>query len=122
MMEGIIEESKQVQKDATAAEQESLTAYAAFMKDSNAAIKTLQEEITTKEEAKGKASEDQAAAEADLRGTNQNLLQLAAYLNEVHSTCDYTLKNFETKQAARALEIDSLKQAKAILSGADIGP
>jgi len=31
--------------------------------------------------------------------------------------CDYTLNNFDARQAARAAEIDALNGAKAILSG-----
>ncbi len=32
--------------------------------------------------------------------------------------CDFVMKNFETRQTARDEEIEALKQAKAILSGA----
>ena len=37
---------------------------------------------------------------------------------DLHSECDYILKNFATRQDARAAEIASLQEAKAILSGA----
>jgi len=36
---------------------------------------------------------------------------------DLHKACDYSLKNFDTRQAARAAEIDALKEAKNILSG-----
>ncbi len=34
------------------------------------------------------------------------------------SACDYILKNFDVRQAARAAEMDALREAKNILSGA----
>ena len=33
-------------------------------------------------------------------------------------SCDFTLKNFDIRQEARDQEVEALRQAKAILSGA----
>merc|ERR1719393_151282 len=46
------------------------------------------------------------------------LEQLANYKAELHSSCDFVMKNFEIRQTARDEEIEALKQAKALLSGA----
>ena len=40
------------------------------------------------------------------------------YKEQLHSSCDFVLKNFDIRQTARDEEIEALKQAKAILSGA----
>jgi len=45
--------------------------------------------------------------------------KLSTYNAELHSSCDFLLKNFDLRQAARQEEMDALAQAKAILSGAD---
>jgi len=41
------------------------------------------------------------------------------YLSGLHQDCDWLLSNFDTRQSARAGEIDALGKAKDVLSGAD---
>merc|ERR1719213_1366812 len=38
---------------------------------------------------------------------------------QLHGSCDFLLENFDIRKEARASEIDALKKAKAVLSGAD---
>jgi len=45
--------------------------------------------------------------------------QLSNYNAQLHQSCDFVAKNFEIRQTARDEEIEALRQAKAILSGAD---
>merc|ERR1719387_2438230 len=77
-----------------------------------------------------KSIEDKESAKADLEATNiaaaeeknakmKEAMATAKYLSELHGECDWLLTNFETRKEARAGEIDSLKKAKAVLSGAD---
>ena len=40
---------------------------------------------------------------------------------ELHKECDWIMKNYDLRKSARAGEVDSLKNAKAVLSGADYG-
>jgi len=46
------------------------------------------------------------------------LEDLSNYNIELHQSCDFVMKNFELRQTARDEELQTLKQAKAILSGA----
>ena len=55
---------------------------------------------------------------AESTGQMKVLEGLAATLADLHGSCDYILKNFDARQAARSAEIDALGEAKAILSGA----
>merc|ERR1719364_250756 len=41
------------------------------------------------------------------------------YEASLHAECDWLLKYFEVRKEARAGEVDSLKKAKDVLSGAD---
>ena len=59
-----------------------------------------------------------AEAEATLEETEAELDSLAASKAELHAACDFVLKNFDYRQTARDQEIEALKQAKSILSGA----
>merc|ERR1719389_658317 len=110
MIQGIIDESKAVEMDALGAEQSSQAAYEGFIKDSNKAITNLTKEISAKTEAVAKAKEEIASVKADLAASLGTLEDLSAYAKEVHTDCDYTLKNFDARQAARSTEIDALNQ------------
>merc|ERR1719171_3102647 len=118
MIGGIIEDSKKLEAEAIAAEQDAQTAYENFMKDSNAEITKLSEAIANLSAAKGKAEEDLSMAKSDLDSTNKELEGLHQEQSDLHGSCDYLLKNFEVRQAARQNELDGLAEAKAILSGA----
>jgi len=118
MIQGIIDESKAAEMDALGAEQSSAAAYEGFIKDSNKSITSLTKEISAKTEAIAKATVEIESVKADLLASMGTLEDLNAYAGEVHTDCDYTLKNFDARQAARSTEIDALNQAKAIVSGA----
>merc|ERR1719171_1045677 len=59
-----------------------------------------------------KNSDAKDAEAAELMATKQ-------YIADLHADCDWLIQNFETRKEARANEIDALKKAKAVLSGAD---
>jgi hypothetical protein len=40
------------------------------------------------------------------------------FLSALHADCDYIIKNFDIRQENRAQEMEALKQATTILSGA----
>merc|ERR1719265_1085415 len=100
MIEGIIKDSKQLEAEGIAAEQDSQQAYENFMKES-----------------KAKAEEELEMAKVNLDQTNTELQGLHDESTDLHQSCDYLLKNFFVRQEARQAEIDALNEAKAILSG-----
>jgi len=51
----------------------------------------------------------------------EDLDKLNALLKAHHAECDYVMKYFGIRQEARQEEMDAIKDAKAILSGADFG-
>jgi len=117
MIEGVINDSKALEAEAIAGEQDAQTAYENFMKESNDSITKLSEAIANLSAAKGKAEEDLSMAKSDLDSTNKELQGLHDEATDLHESCDYLLKNFEVRQAARQNEMDGLAEAKAILSG-----
>jgi len=119
MIQSIIKESETVEKDAHEDEQAAQTTYEQFVKDTNDANTKLNKEITVKSEQKAKTEEDLAAAKADLMANHEALEMLSELAGNLHYQCDFTLKNFDHRQAARIQEMDALNQAKAILSGAN---
>ena len=54
-------------------------------------------------------------------GVTEDAEKLATYKADLHKSCDFLMKNFDTRQSAITAEIEGLGQAKSILSGADFG-
>merc|ERR1719310_71943 len=102
-------------------EADSQAGYEEFMKNSNAAIEKANNEIVAKTEQKAETEATMVQAKADLEAAMIDSQQLSTYKAELHDSCDFVLKNFDTRQAARMDEIEGLQKAKAILSGSDFG-
>jgi hypothetical protein len=118
MIKQISEDAKTMENEAIRGESDAQQAYEDFVKETNASIETKSKEIVNKTEEKAKAEADQVEAEEGLESTMLELEQLANYNAELHQSCDFVMKNFEVRQTARSEEMEALKQAKAILSGA----
>jgi len=121
MIESIIKESADVEKKALNAENESQKAYEEFIADSNASVAAATENINNKTGQMASAEKELIAAKDDLKNTIDDLLKLGEHNVALHQQCDFLIKNFEVRQSSRAEEIESLFNAKAILSGANYG-
>merc|ERR1719198_187360 len=100
------------------AEEDAQKAYEDYVKDTNSSIEEKNKDMVHKSEVKAKAEADLVQANNDKDAVTLELEQLGNYKAELHSSCDFIVKNFEIRQQARDEEIEALKQAKAILSGA----
>jgi septal ring factor EnvC (AmiA/AmiB activator) len=93
--------------------------YEQAMKD--AAEKRAEDTQTLADKNKAKA-ETEAQMEADEEekaGTTKSLMATLEHIQSLHAECDWLLQYFEVRKEARAGEVESLKSAKAVLSGAD---
>merc|ERR1719162_95613 len=117
MIQQIVEDSKALEAEAVAGENAAQASYEKFVADSNALIKELSDLVASKTKSSAKAKEDVAQANSDLDSTNGELESLALTVEDLHGECDWTLKNFAARQAARLAEMEAIGQAKAILSG-----
>merc|ERR1719353_2558981 len=114
--------SKDLQDGIADAEHDEKTSqkdYETLMEDSTTSRAQKAESITEKEAAKADldlkietASEKKTALEADL-------LNIKDYLSKLHAQCDFLVENFDVRKTARDTELESLANAKAVLSGAD---
>jgi len=75
--------------------------------------------IGTKETAKANNEELMVQEQADSTATTAELMATKKYEQQLHAECDWLMQNFDLRQSARAQERDNLKEAKAVLSGAD---
>merc|ERR1719217_1589056 len=75
--------------------------------------------ITDKESAKAE-TETQLQSDTDTKKSKQlEAMENAKYLGGLHEECDWLLKYFDARKAARTGEIEALGKAKAVLNGAD---
>merc|ERR1719174_2924739 len=118
MIKQIIADAKAMEKEAVHSEEDAQKTYEDFVKETNQSIEAATKDMTNKSEEKAKAEAEKVEAEKMKEATLLELEQLANYKAELHSSCDFILKNFEIRQTARDEEVEALKQAKAILSGA----
>eukprot|EP00747_Dinoflagellata_sp_TGD_P153891 gnl/TRDRNA2_/TRDRNA2_177444_c4_seq2.p1 gnl/TRDRNA2_/TRDRNA2_177444_c4~~gnl/TRDRNA2_/TRDRNA2_177444_c4_seq2.p1 ORF type:complete len:696 (+),score=274.17 gnl/TRDRNA2_/TRDRNA2_177444_c4_seq2:60-2147(+) len=118
MLKQIISDAEAMEKEALKSEEDAVKAYEDFVKETNASIDAKSQDIVNKSESKAKAEEKKVEREKELESTVATLAELADYKANLHKDCDFLLKNFEIRQSARMDEIEALKQAKAILSGA----
>merc|ERR1719230_2414104 len=103
MMQGIINDAKAMEAEAIRGEEDSQKAY---------------EDFVSKSDAKAKAEGEKVEAETEKEAVMGELESLANENADLHKSCDFTLKNFELRQTAREDEIEALKQAIAMFSGA----
>merc|ERR1719272_230454 len=75
--------------------------------------------IEEKEAAKAQTEADLVKSDDDKTGATDELMATKEYISQLHAECDWLLSNYGTRKEARAAEVDALKNAKAVLSGAD---
>merc|ERR1711879_905046 len=75
--------------------------------------------LADKESAKADLEEKSLKLGEEQTATMKEVLATAETLKGLHLECDWLVSNFEVRKEARAGEVDALKKAKAVLSGAD---
>jgi len=100
-------------------EKQSQKDYEEMMADSANQRHADSKSITEKDSQKAELEGDLQAAKSAKKNAEGELLALGEYISQLHGSCDFLLQNFDIRKEARANEIDALKKAKAVLSGAD---
>merc|ERR1719502_2145110 len=118
MIQQIINDAKAMEAETIRSEEDAQKAYEDFVKDTNASIEAKSKDIVDKSEIKAKKEADLVTTKDSKEATMLELEQLSNYNAQLHQSCDFVMKNFELRQTARDEEVEALKQAKAILSGA----
>merc|ERR1719453_1348643 len=112
---------KELQGDMTEAENDEKTGqkdYERLMADSQASREQNVESITDKEAAK--ADMDVKVEQAKTKESSETtaLGNVKQYIVTLHGQCDFLVENYDLRKSARSNELDSLANAKAVLSGA----
>ena len=120
MIQQIIDDAKAMEAEAIRDEEDAQKAYEEFVKGTNASIEEKSKDIVNKSETKAKSEAELVETKESKEATMLELEQVSNYNAELHQSCDFVLKNFDVRQTARDEEVEALKQAEAILSGAKL--
>jgi len=118
LIQQIIADAKAMEAEAIRSEEDAQKAYEDFVKETNASIEAKSKDIVEKSEVKARAEGELVETKEAKEAVILELEQLSNYNAQLHQSCDFVLKNFDLRQTARDEEIEALRQAKAILSGA----
>jgi len=99
-------------------------------KNAQSTYETFMSDSQTKRAQDSKSIEDKEGTKAELEARLQKQGQehqstlkedyaTATTIKDLHLECDWLTNNYSARKEARAGEVDSLKKAKAVLSGAD---
>merc|ERR1719410_1384933 len=118
MIQQIITDAKAMEAEAIRAEEDAQKAYEDFVKETNNSIEAKSRDIVNKSEEKAAGESELVETKEAKEGVLLELEHLSNYNAELQQSCNFVLKNFDLRQAARDEEVEALRQAKAILSGA----
>jgi len=119
LMDMMIRDVENDMKDAEYEEKTAQSDYQKLMGESQETRAANSKGITTKNSAKASLEGKLEAEKGVLADTNEDLNLIATTLSDLHAQCDFLLQNYGLRKEARTNEIESLKNAKAILSGAN---
>merc|ERR1712050_343422 len=100
-------------------EKNSQADYETMMSESRAKRTTDSKALAGKSSAKADMEAELQAHQERLTAGKRELMATLKYISSLHAECDWLLQYFDVRKEARAGEVDSLKRAKAVLSGAD---
>merc|ERR1740117_1537220 len=119
MMDAMIADLEKELQEAEFEEKDSQAEYEQMMKD-GAQKRTQDSKSITDNE--GTKADDEAAIQSMTEERTAKMKEAMATVDVIqglHADCDWLLKNFDVRKEARSGEVDALKKAKAVLSGAD---
>jgi len=119
MINTLIKDLDKEMTEAEANEENSQKAYAQAMQDASDKKAADTESLTGKTAAKAAMETELEDHTEGKASTDKELMATAQYIQALHSECDWLQQYYDVRKEARASEVDSLKNAKAVLSGAD---
>merc|ERR1719472_96499 len=93
--------------------------YERLMEESQATRAQNVESITSDEAAKADLDTNIESTKGKKASQEAELSNIKQYITQLHANCDFLVENYDLRKAARVNEIESLKNAKSVLSGAN---
>jgi len=119
MMDMMKKEVETEMQEAEFAEKDAQGEYETMVKDAAAKRAADSKSIEEKEAAKAGVEAELVSLGDTKKAETAELMATKEYIGELHADCDWLLEKYDIRKEARANEIDALKKAVAVLSGAD---
>jgi chromosome segregation ATPase len=119
MIDLLIKDLDKEMTEAEVEEKDAQSEYEKFMGDSASKRAEDSGALADKGKAKAEIESDLENHKEDKSSTTKELMATLKYIQSLHGECDWLLQHFDIRKEARAGEVESLKNAKAALSGAD---
>merc|ERR1719296_503304 len=119
MMDLLIKDLTKEMTEGKTTEADAQADYETMMRDSAEKRVADTQALQDKTARKASLEQDLAALNDEHAATTSELAATLEYISSLHAECDWLLKYFDVRKEARNGEIDSLRNAKAVLSGAD---
>jgi hypothetical protein len=117
----IIEEATREEQELQKDENQMQKMYGEFVSATKTSIEADRASIAEKEKQLAETESALSSTKESQLANGVALDDLSNLLAGFHAECDYIMKYFKIRQQFRQEEIDSIEEAKAILSGADFG-
>jgi len=121
MIETILTDSKDVEKDAISEEAEAQANYEKFTADTRASIDIKLSEIADNEVMRANKLSEKGSAETDASDATADIQAKTEAIAALHGECDFLLKYFTQRSEAMTTEKEALAKAIAVLSGSNEG-
>merc|ERR1719456_2087198 len=121
MLKRVITDTEMDEKALVVSENNAQEEFAQLVKDTSASLDADKAAIADKEEMKANAAGEKSEVQEAQLANDATLEKAKKLLSAHHTACDWIIKYFDLRQEARQEEMDSIEEAKAILSGADFG-
>jgi hypothetical protein len=102
-------------------EKDSQAEYEAMVKESAAKRAVDKKAVQNKEAAKAALEETLLAQQKEHKSRSAEKMEAKKYLADLMGDCTWLQDNYDARKEARSNEIEALKKAKVVLSGADYG-
>merc|ERR1719327_1793607 len=119
MIDLMVKDLTKEMTEAKATEENSQEDYDQAMKDAAEKRATDTKSLADKAKAKAETEASMEANTEEKAATTKTLMATLEHIQSLHAECDWLLQYFEVRKEARSGEIESLKTAKSVLSGAD---
>merc|ERR1719162_1012911 len=121
LLQMVIDDAHREEVELEADENKAQKMYGEFVSSSTTSIEADRATIAEKEKHVAETSSELSKTQESQLANGEMLESLDGTLTGLHAECDYVLKYFKLRQQARQEEMDSIEEAKAILSGAKFG-
>jgi len=119
MMDSMVADLDKEMQVAEVEEKDGQAEYEDFMRDASEKRVLDSKSITEKDGTKADDEANLQKITKERQSKMKTALATVTVIEGLHKDCDWLLKNFDVRKEARTGEIEALKKAKAVLSGAD---